>query len=687
MASITFRQDIQGLRAIAVLGVVAFHAHVPWLPGGYTGVDIFFVISGFLITQLLQKEIAQTQRIDFLNFYARRLRRLLPAACLVLLAVLIASLLWLPSIDRPSIARDGIFSALYASNIRFALNAVDYFLSEQAPSPLLHYWSLAVEEQFYLFWPILMSWLLGQNNMGGKRTGRRRTHWVLGSIFAVSLIASIILTHHSKPLAFYLPITRIWEFVAGGFVALNLPQLQRLSASIRKLLLWAGLALITGAFLCFNHTMAFPGGWALVPVLGAVGLLIGGGQSETSTPEDDTLISQCLKHPAMGFIGGISYSLYLWHWPVLVFAQRWWPTNWPDFDWPIQVLLMAVCILPAYWTYRFVEAPIHKSWPVFQSNKNSWLLGGGLTAISVMAGVAILAWPINNDFEQQLAEVQNTRPEVYQNGCHLGYNETVSPPCDNGIAAENANVELVLFGDSHAAQWYPALFDIAQQHGWRLVSLTKSSCPPSDQPIWLEHSARPYHECTQWRENVLTRLHKVRPAGKRILVLSGYDHITAVDNTTHQPFIASAQPETILPTWQTTINRLINYGHANKVIILADTPSPSASSKAAGTNANNHPITCLARHQQTPHQCDYPPTPLATNLVQQQQSQLTHATLIDMAPYICPGDGTMCPAMIDGTPTHRDSHHLSQDFVIRLTPHLNAELNTALTPTVLDSMP
>jgi peptidoglycan/LPS O-acetylase OafA/YrhL len=303
-----FRPDIEGLRGLAVLLVVVFHAGLG-LSGGFVGVDVFFVISGFLITGLLLREREQTGRIDFLAFYARRIRRLLPAALAVILITLpIAFVLFAP-LDRAQMIWDGAASALSVGNIRFALAEGDYFANLAAPSPFLHFWSLGVEEQFYLIWPALL--LLAAT----ARHIRRGAWLALFNVFLASLTAAALLTTIAPNWAFYSLPTRAFELAAGGLLAVAAPTIARLPRWFIGPVGWLGAVTVIASALTFDAGMAFPGTVALIPTLGAVAM-IAAGEAGISWWSPAALLSV----GPMRFVGRISYSLYLWHWPIFVLA-------------------------------------------------------------------------------------------------------------------------------------------------------------------------------------------------------------------------------------------------------------------------------------------------------------------------------------------------------------------------------
>ncbi|TDC48452.1 acyltransferase, partial [Jiangella ureilytica] len=277
-----FRPDVEGLRAVAVLLVLAYHAGVPLASGGFVGVDVFFVISGFLITGLILREIDTTGRLRLGRFYARRIRRLLPATAVVLAATAALALLLLPPLRWPAIAGDIAASATYVVNWRLASESVDYLAAEDAPSPVQHFWSLAVEEQFYLLWPVLIIGLLWWHRRRRGRPSLRRTLLAGLAIVAVpSFVWSLHLTASSPGAAYFVSTTRAWELAAGAALAIGARRLERLGSLewagwMAGALAWAGLAAIGWAALTYDATTAFPGIAALAPVLGTTAVVAAG---------------------------------------------------------------------------------------------------------------------------------------------------------------------------------------------------------------------------------------------------------------------------------------------------------------------------------------------------------------------------------------------------------------------------
>ena len=312
-----FRPDIEGLRAVAVLAVVLCHAGVPGLSGGYIGVDVFFVISGFLVTGLLWREATATNTIRLARFYGARARRLLPAAVTVAIATAIAAAVALPPAQARNVFLDGIASALYVGNYRFALRGTGADNLAWDTSPFQHYWSLGVGEQFYLIWPALIigaAWLVGRARRGAA--AQAAPYAALGVVGAASLAAAVLWTRTAPPWAFFSLPTRAWELVAGGLVALSIRQWRRLPPLTAAIAGWGGLALIVLTCHQLGPNTPYPGTAALLPVLGTA-LVIGGGCVTGGMGP-----GRLLYRPVMRALGRVSYSWYLWHWPVLLLLPR-----------------------------------------------------------------------------------------------------------------------------------------------------------------------------------------------------------------------------------------------------------------------------------------------------------------------------------------------------------------------------
>jgi peptidoglycan/LPS O-acetylase OafA/YrhL len=347
--STAFRPDVEGLRAVAVVAVVLYHANISVISGGFVGVDIFFVISGFLITGILLSERERSAGISLLSFYARRIRRVLPAATVVL-AVTVISSYWLVGVARAqSVAHDAYWAAVFLGNVHFSIAGVDYFNRGAAPSPLLHFWSLGVEEQFYLAWPLMMI-VLGLSLH--KISYRVKLGCFLAVAIGASLAWSIVQTSSNPSWAYFSPFTRAWELAAGAMVAVLLPSLARVPAVALRIASWIGLACIVVSIFVYDGATPFPGVAALLPVGGATLLIVGGSSFD---PLGATAL---LGLPPVRYIGRISYSLYLWHWPVLVLLAG-------DLGHPlstaVSLLAVAGAVVLSAITYAVVESPVRSS--------------------------------------------------------------------------------------------------------------------------------------------------------------------------------------------------------------------------------------------------------------------------------------------------------------------------------------
>ena len=345
-----FRPDVQGLRAVAILLVVLFHAGIPGITGGYVGVDVFFVISGFVITGVLLRERETGRRTSLLNFYGRRARRIIPAASLVIVVTVVAAFHYLGSLTGHDTAVDGQWAAVFLANFHFAASQTNYLASQRPPSALQNYWSLAVEEQFYIVYPTVF---LVVASLASRISLRVRLAIVLVAVIVASYAFSIVFTSANPSSAFFSPLTRAWELALGGLIAVGSDRLRRLPQLTAAILSWLGLAAIVTASVTLTSASVYPGALVAIPVVGA-GLIIAGGTSQPTWG-----VESLLRQKPFQLLGLISYSLYLWHWPILIIAtQNRGATNLPVWD---NVVLLLVATLAAAVTYRLIENPIRHS--------------------------------------------------------------------------------------------------------------------------------------------------------------------------------------------------------------------------------------------------------------------------------------------------------------------------------------
>ena len=503
-----FRGDIEGLRAIAILLVIGAHAGVPWLKGGFVGVDIFFVLSGFLITGLLVQEILNTGRLRFADFYIRRLRRLLPTLVVVLVTVgFLASLLLAP-IEQTSQASAATAAIGWWSNIHFALGNLDYFSAGTNTNIFLHTWSLSVEEQFYLVWPALVYLLLSHSLL---RVGVVRLRVGLIFVMLASFALCVFATYRAPMLAFYMMPMRAWQFSLGGLIWLYFKEPQNVlivtkGARIPHRLLtataWLGLIALFGAVLFLGHEQPYPGFYALIPTLGAACVIAAGCRGTT------TGASRLLSHRLLQSIGRISYAWYLWHWPILLLGCALISSNVPVY----RAAYVCVSLVLAASSYYCIEAPIrHQRWWLTHQRMTIY----GALMVMVLCSFAFSGWDAMayrasySPAQLKFIKSKLDAPIIYGMNCDTWYHSEILTPCIFG--PNNATHTAVLVGDSIAGQWFPAAAELFVRPNWRLVVLTKSACPMVDHPLFYPRIGREYVECATWRASALREIAELKP--------------------------------------------------------------------------------------------------------------------------------------------------------------------------------
>jgi peptidoglycan/LPS O-acetylase OafA/YrhL len=604
--------QIQGLRALAALLVTIFHAKL--VPGGFIGVDIFYVISGYLITGLILREIENTGRLDLKLFYQRRIKRLLPTSVFVLFATAIVGMFVLPPITRDALGRDLFAAATYISNYLFAWWQNDYQNLDATPSPFIHYWSLAVEEQFYVIWPIFILFL--------SKYGKRAIFYGVSITTALSLMLSIYQTQSSPIWAFYSLPTRAWELGFGALLLFAPANVWR-----NRFLPWLGAIGIAIASLNFDDTTAFPGFNALLPVLSTV-VLIG------SIAVWPRFFNDSSNNRITQWLGAISYPLYLWHWPALVLPSS-------ALGRPLRIRESILCIFLtiflAHFTSKYIEQPIrHKE----IAGRTIYLFFAGTTIVSLVAGLLIASTASSTiniagtNLKFDLNKVVEP-PVVYRDGCHVGYGDSESEDCTYGKRVSKTTI--VLYGDSHAAQWFPALEELARDRGIVLVSLTKSACPAVEAPR-DNKGAFQNSDCNQWRKNSLARIRQLQPDA---VITSSFQY--------YAPARGSSDRQT---WWREGQVRLLKElrGTSKYLIYIADTPRP----------ARDIP-NCLASRDSA--SCD--------NTKKTPVQIISGFEVIDPTPWLC---SRICPAIQDGYVAYRDGSHISVDAALALKTQLEAAL-------------
>ncbi len=623
------------LRALAIILVVGYHADLPLLKGGFIGVDIFFVISGYLITALLVKEGLNSGRINLFEFYARRARRLLPASLVMVLITTLVAIFVLPPIEQMSVSKAALSTIAYLSNIFLAHAATDYFNQTAANNPLLHTWSLAVEEQFYFFWPLLV--------LAAVRVRRSKTTvaYLILLVGGASLIVCIWLTGFNKSLAFFLSPTRAWEFAAGGLASL-IPT-NKLNTGHKNYIRGFGLGLLCLAVAFFSSQMNFPGSAAIIPVLGSAMILIAGASTKTPFAR-----SKSGRMSPFQYLGAISYSWYLWHWPVLILGQRIFYNPFKNE----RILLVLISLAFATLSYHFVENPIRFNLESLKSPLNALTAA---FAATVACCWLCLIWQheIKNSSQfQAFARIVNDQPALYRQGCRADFTESTPIECVFG-ETQKPSATLVLFGDSHAAQWFPPLVQISNKRRWQLITFIKSSCPAMNLPSYNAALGREETECGIWRNRVLNEISKIKP--------------TAVVVGSFSKYVQPKRPDLDLTSnqWESgtyqTLSRLSFV--AKEVIVMRDTP-------VIGINVPFALAEAEWKHRPKPRAPELSRTDSESVFKAEKAAgdHFANVTFIDLSGAIC--ETSSCSLVKDGLVVYRDQNHLSASFARYLTPYL-----------------
>jgi len=657
----TFRPDIEGLRAVAIIGVILFHAGVRWLPGGFLGVDVFFVLSGFLITGILIAEAEKTGTISLSEFWARRARRLLPAATLVSLATLLLS----ARLDAPFLqathAKSAIAFATYWSNLLFVKRGADYFDQTLARDPFLHTWSLAVEEQYYLVFAPLCLLLTLRLWSGGTAQFRRRVLMCAIAVTATSFVGCLALTAWKPLISFYGLPARAWEFGVGAMLALTKRRANRSASRSPEVIAIAGLAALLASWFLTTEQTPHPGWVTLLPALGTAVLV------ETGGGGGRTMVTRLLETPVMRWLGRLSYSWYLWHWPVAIYWEKLVRAD----TVPLVIVMPLVSLALAQLTYVAIEAP---------ARSVRWLRRArrGLAAAFVLAVVTIVAGMVSlRDSRLRLRdprfafviEAHETPTRLHREHCHLDFSE-VEPKLEKCIyGPPNADTTVVLMGDSHAAQWFAALEPIAADRGWRIIPMTKSACPALSVTVRIPSANRVYVECDRWRESVFERLSAMKPM---LIVLASSDWYDVPESNGKLGGGGSAtrfaRPTSTV--WQrglqVTLDRL---PRSSAILLLADTPRPHFDVP-----------TCLFEHVDDVDRCAFRRDSAFAEGLERAVRDVAHrdsrVRYLDLSDAIC--GGPTCAAARGGLATFSDAGHLAVRYAATLSPLLRAAFDSML---------
>jgi peptidoglycan/LPS O-acetylase OafA/YrhL len=672
------RPEIQALRAIAVLLVLVYHFFPSAAPGGFIGVDVFFVISGFLITSLLLREIDRTGTASATRFWARRARRLLPASLTTVLVVTVATLVFVPLNLWDQFLGDVRASTGYVQNWHLAASSVDYFAADDAPSPLQHFWSLSAEEQFYFFWPPLM--LIGVILARGRepRVQRRAIAVVLGALTVASLGFGVWQTATHPATAYFGTPTRAWEFGAGGLLALWAAH-ESGAERWRSALSWAGLAAIVVAAFAFTKATPFPGLAALLPVLGTAAVIRAG------LPQARWAPSAGFKLAPVQLVGDISYSIYLWHWPLLLLAPF---ILGAAAGTSVRMVLVALTLGIAWLSKVCIEDPVREG-PLLLNRPPRWTFASavaGMVLLLVLAG----AGTRHLTSEVRAAERNTNTVLAEAPDCFGAAARDPRRPCRNprlrltvvptpleakahlrdesckqigqiagkqvcafGAAADDASRTVALLGDSHAGHWRPALEVLARQQRWRGIAIGHQGCPFSAATKALPEPAR--SECLRWKRGV-RRWFAAHPEVTTVFA-SQFAGGTGVETAGGEdPFDAAvagyAAAWTALPESVTD------------VVVIRDTP------RARG-NTDTCVEAAMARREPADRACAVPRARALDRdpaVVAAQRLGSPRVRVADLTPFLC--DARRCLPVVGGVLVHKDATHLTPAFAESLAPYL-----------------
>ncbi|RAS59898.1 peptidoglycan/LPS O-acetylase OafA/YrhL [Lentzea atacamensis] len=648
------RGDIQGLRALAVGVVLLYHLRPSWLPGGFVGVDVFFVISGFLIIGTLANEVRRTGSVRLRDFYARRIRRLLPAATATLLAVVAATVLLLPESQWPTIMREVVGSALNAQNWLLAVLSNDYGHATIGASPVQHYWSLAVEEQFYLVVPLL---LIAAATLARRFNGRAVPCAVaaIAVVTVASFVFSVVYTRVDHGAAYFVTPTRMWELGIGGLAAMVLHRVS-LGRAAREVLGWLGFAAVLLSTVLYTTEMQFPGWVAAVPVLGTAAMLVG----------TDTLLGRLLSIRPVRYAGDISYSLYLWHWPVIVVMLELSENERLSTKEMLAAAVLSFAL--AALSKRFIEDPFRRN--RFGRRRGTYTFGAVLVVVSVVA--ASVPWYTAAGKLNRLAN--NTTLDADHPGamafdprrplpapagvplvpdpavanedgpygshrkaeCHVFLLTLPEDACSWG--EPSAQKTVVLLGDSHAAQYSTPLIDFAEGPGrgrWKVRTMTRNGCPFTSVPP--SEGVRPIKVCSEQNLAVAERLKALKPD---LVVVSGMSRESYASD--------------LKWTWNSREDMVRGYREMLRVLDAANIATAVIKNLP---RPDGRVSRCLERNSGNAAACG---TPRAEAFAGESDPLVEAAAgfprtkIVDLTPWYCRED--VCPAVIGNVVVYRNNH-------------------------------
>jgi len=657
-----FRPDVEGLRAVAVALVVLYHAGLGVLSGGYVGVDVFFVISGFVITGVLLRERATSGATSLVRFYGRRCRRIIPAATLVVVVTVFLTYWFLGSTEGGRTATDGRWASVFLANYHFISVGTSYLASQRPPSPLQNFWSLSVEEQFYVVYPTLFLVLAGIRT---RLSLRVRLALGLGIVFCASLAYSVTDTASSPTAAYFSPFTRAWELALGALVAVGTPWLLKMPSKVAAAVTWTGLGAIAVTAFVFTSATPYPGSLVAIPVVGTAAIIAGG----VSAPRFgcETLLRLApLRH-----LGKWSYSLYLWHWPILIVAAEHQGNAAASF--PGSLVWIAVALAASVGTYYLIENPIRHSHMLLHRRWASVGLGAGLvltsvgivtaqTGIAFGAGIAVaknnakptssaatpghfaslssvlhlvaasnritsVSSQVNPPLSQAVLEPPSNSPYPPTICALTGTTEERVNLCTFGDRGATPNHTVVLYGDSHAGMWFHPIEDIASRAKWKLVVLELGGCPPSVYPFRKRIPGASEPQCARFQNFALHAMRSIDPS---VVIVS-----------------QEREPELNPNQWARGLRE-----------IFAEMSLPDAKKIVLGNIPLSGGPACLASHRDDVQACDG--TVLVRyNKADQRAASASGARYVNLTPWFC---ATRCSAIIGDYNVYFNTLHVALGY-------------------------
>lgn len=700
-----FRSDIQGLRAIAVLVVIADHL-LGYPIGGFVGVDIFFVVSGFLITGLLIREQERQGHISFVDFYRRRVRRIVPVAAIVIIATCAASWAIFPTSRAQSIASDGFWALIFGANWHYAIVGTDYMQAEGPVSPLQHFWSLAVEEQFYVIWPWIIVLVLGviARRLSLDAIKARRILTVtFTAIVIVSFMFAVWESVANPTVAYFSTLSRAWELAVGSLLALTSSKFLNLPIKMRKILAYTGLCGIAWSLLFVTTSMPFPGPWAIVPVLGTTLVIVAG------TGNTDNRYIPVLTNPVSQYIGNISYSLYLWHFPVIVIMGAIVPQE-SSIEWFLLIIGMFALSIASY---HFIEDPIRKSsWlepgRKAKRSKKSHLFDNnsiyaGVTVLALLttlvstlaftkfaslepdqdvqahigttsinpptasleiedseqvklqaelaAAVSASSWPELDPSVDELKD--NFVPEWVEDRC-LNVNEDNVADCLYGDPS--ATKTAILLGDSVSISWMPGLRESLGAEGWKIQLLTMGQCPAIGVPVTRPNDADSFTTiCLNHQKWALNKVMEMNP--DMVIVNSSLGTINRIAG-------ADEIPDKMGIWSDATVEKLKDLkGSIDGDVVLLSVALYGANLQECATKISR-PSDCTISND------NYLST---VNVEKAAAAKVTGVRFISTVPWFCTANNR-CPAFAGNTPIFVDGSHMTPEYSSRLARVLGPAL-------------